>query len=110
MTGGIMNPVPINQLETRSAFLEYIRQIIGNAPVVELVYKVLEKFSIVGVDVDTGQQGSHLKSQILPVFHGVPLGLKSKRSLTSAAIFSSAMTPVPSVLIVILIGLATPIA
>lgn len=27
-----MNPVPISQSETRSVFLEYIRQIIGNAP------------------------------------------------------------------------------
>lgn len=43
-----MNPVPINQLETRSAFLEYIRQIIGNAPEAIREEGVIQRFSTNG--------------------------------------------------------------
>jgi len=40
----------------------------------------------------------------------MPLGRKSKCSLTNAEIFSSLITPVPWVLTVTFMGLATPIA
>ena len=40
----------------------------------------------------------------------MPLGLKSKCSATIAAIFSSEITPVPMVLMVMFMGRATPIA
>ena len=43
-----MNPVPISQPEARSAFLEYIRQIIGNAPEAIREEGVIQRFSTNG--------------------------------------------------------------
>ena len=48
MTGGIMNPVPISQSETRSVFLDFIRERIGYAPDTIQQEGVIQRFSTNG--------------------------------------------------------------
>lgn len=48
-----MNPVPISQLEAKSAFLDYIRQIIGHDPKAIREEGVIQRFSTNGKKGDT---------------------------------------------------------
>lgn len=48
-----MNPVPISQLEAKSAFLDYIRQIIGHDPEAIREEGVIQRFSTNGKKGDT---------------------------------------------------------